>query len=62
MNKNQLANLFDLEVPKVKENPTAKVSFGLYLCKELVELVNGHISAESKSGVGATFTIRLVQD
>ncbi|MGJ1483248.1 ATP-binding protein [Sphingobacterium multivorum] len=32
---------------------------GLYLCREIVELHNGHIAVESNSAGGTTFRVRL---
>jgi putative PEP-CTERM system histidine kinase len=39
---------------------TKGIGIGLYTCKELVELLNGHLTVESELGKGTTFCIRFV--
>lgn len=35
---------------------------GLYLCRQLAELVGGQIALHSEEGVGSRFTLHLQQD
>jgi len=45
-----------------KTSPTKGSGLGLYLAKYFVELHNGTISADSRQGVGSTFTVELPTD
>lgn len=53
---------FQAEDQKQSVNPTAEKSgsgIGLSLTKELVKMMNGDISVESRAGEGSVFTVRL---
>lgn len=55
-----LHHIFDrFFTSKDSGNPAGGAGIGLALTKELVELMEGSISAESKLGIGTTFTIQL---
>jgi two-component system phosphate regulon sensor histidine kinase PhoR len=43
-------------------NQQGSVGLGLAFCKEVVKLMNGDITVESKKGVGSTFTMVLPYD
>ncbi|OGS24377.1 MAG: hypothetical protein A2314_05170 [Elusimicrobia bacterium RIFOXYB2_FULL_50_12] len=45
--------------PGVSSRGGGLSGYGLAICKEMVEAMNGTISVESEEGKGATFTIRL---
>lgn len=54
------SRIFDLfERIEAPDGHRAGVGLGLYIVKNLVELMQGTISVASRSGEGATFTVRL---
>lgn len=56
MNTQQLENLFEIQHNKSENR---QISFGLHLCKELLQILNGKIEAKSTEGVGTVFKITL---
>lgn len=59
INEAQVATLFKIHVKQQAQKGGAKVSFGLHLCKELAEMLNGRLSVESVEGEGTSFFIDL---
>lgn len=61
MEKDDLAKLFKIEedVSTIGNSPNKGSGLGLYLCYELVKLLNGEISVESELTSGSTFFIKL---
>ena len=58
MTERELENLFDIKQRTDLKGSTSTVSLGMHLCRELIELVNGEISAKSTIGKGALITIK----
>lgn len=59
MNKSELNVLFNGDLLKPDNQNSGKISFGLHLCQELIQLMDGSISASSESGIGTTFILIL---
>ena len=57
--KETLDQLFDIQTDKKGVLKKNRISIGLHLCKELLELIGGTIKAESKYGQGTTMIITL---
>lgn len=64
MEKDDLAKLFKIEedVSTIGNSSNKGSGLGLYLCYELVKLINGEISVESEFTSGSTFFIKLVDN
>lgn len=54
-----LAHLFQLNKKNNTSSGRRNISFGLHLCKEMIELIDGTIEAESEVGKGTVFIISL---
>lgn len=54
-----LANLFQLDKKNNTSSGHRNISFGLHLCKEMIELIDGTIKAESEVGKGTVFIVSL---
>jgi len=61
MNADQISGLFQLIEKDRKQNVEKNISLGLFICKELVELMGGSIKASSQKGSGSLFTINLMK-
>jgi len=59
MGQKELKQLFKINPSQKNGRHSGSVSFGLYLCRELIELVGGTIMVSSKENKGTTFTITL---
>ena len=59
MTPDELKHLFDVKRKFREKGTTSTVSLGMHLCKELIELLEGEISAETKIGEGTLVTIKL---
>ncbi len=59
--ENELAHIFDrfFRVEASNKRSVEGTGIGLSLTKELVTLLNGSISVESKEGLGSTFTVKF---
>ncbi|MFT4758775.1 MAG: signal transduction histidine kinase [Saprospiraceae bacterium] len=59
MRKEKLETLFTICTLETNQQQDGRLSLGLHLCQELIELVDGQIAVESEEGKGTTFTIVL---
>lgn len=59
MTTSEVARLFQINSTTKQKGDNVTISLGLLLCRELIELLNGTITAESKKGVGTSFFIEL---
>jgi signal transduction histidine kinase len=57
-NATRIFRKFERAVP---EQHFGGLGLGLWICRELVEAMSGHIEVESAPGRGATFTVRLAR-
>jgi signal transduction histidine kinase len=57
MNKNMIANLFNLNVNTKREGTEGEYStgMGLILCKDFIKMNGGELWVESEEGKGTTF-------
>lgn len=59
MSSEKLASLFNINSLQTNQQQDGRLSLGLHLCRELIELVGGQITVESEEGRGTLFTIVL---
>ncbi len=59
MTKGEVSNLFQIKSKLDSKGDITTISLGLHLCRELMSLLNGKISAQSEKGKGTTLTLTL---